>query len=204
MIELEKLISIIQQQYIVVNDSWFNSEEYFPMNMNKNRVDDVYKDDVLLLNIFKYRMFINDNIADMVELIQNQKFSNAVSSRVKALNSIQFKIENYEFNHENGKIPLKKCLNDIFGIRMIFNDNINYDEMLEKLKLLYPSLKCIKSERGEYIAIHIYFGNDCNFNFQWELQIWDKKHEQSNFDSHNKYKQSYTKWERENKFEEVA
>ena len=58
-------------------------------------------------------MFINDNIADMVELIQKQNFLNAVSSRVKAVNSIQFKIENYEFNHENGKIPLKKCLNDI-------------------------------------------------------------------------------------------
>ena len=202
--ELKILISIILQQYVSVNESWSKSEDYFPMNMKKNRVDDVYKDDALLSHIFKYRIFINDNIADMIELIQNQKFSNVVSSRVKAVNSIQFKIENYEFNHEEGKIPLKKCLNDIFGIRMIFNDDINYDELLETLKTLYPSLKCIKSIRGEYIPIHIYFGNDCNFNFQWELQIWDKKHEHSNFESHNKYKQSYTKWEIENKCEEVA
>ena len=107
MLELEKLISLIQQQYAVVNDTWLRSEDYFPINMKINRVDDVYKDDVLLLHIFKYRMFINDNIADMVELIQKQNFLNAVSSRVKAVNSIQFKIENYEFNHENGKIPLK-------------------------------------------------------------------------------------------------
>ena len=204
MVELKKLISIIQQQYTVVNNNWSQSDDYFPMNMKKNRVDDIYKDDALLLHIFKYRMFINDNIADMIELIQTQNFSNTVSSRVKALNSIQYKIENYEFKHEAGKIPLKKCLNDIFGIRMIFNEEINYDEMLEILKNSYPSLKCIKSQRGEYIAIHIYFGNDSNLNFQWELQLWDKKHEASNFESHNKYKQGYTKWEKENKYEEVA
>ena len=70
--ELKILISIILQQYVSVNESWSKSEDYFPMNMKKNRVDDVYKDDALLLHIFKYRIFINDNIADMIELIQNQ------------------------------------------------------------------------------------------------------------------------------------
>ena len=35
MLELEKLISLIQQQYAVVNDTWLRSEDYFPINMKK-------------------------------------------------------------------------------------------------------------------------------------------------------------------------
>lgn len=40
----------------------------------------------------------------------------SVTSRVKAQNSIEYKIDNYCNNHENGKIPLKKCMNDLLGI----------------------------------------------------------------------------------------
>lgn len=59
-------------------------------------------------------------------------------------------------------------------------------------------LKCIDSTKGEYVAIHIYFGNDDNTKFQWELQVWDEKHEISNLDSHACHKQGYTKWEKDN------
>ena len=38
-----------------------------------------------------------------------------------------------------------------------------------------------------------------NFNFQWELQIWNKEDEMNNINSHEKYKQDYIKWEKENK-----
>lgn len=198
MVELQKLINLIQTKYDYINEKWKNSMNYFPINMKKKRVDDVYNDENLLLYIFDYRNFINENIADMVSMLQNQGFLNVVSTRVKALNSIQYKIQNYELNHENGKIALKKCLNDIFGIRMIFNDNINYDEIKTYIQNEFPNLKCIERILGDYYAVHIYFGNDDNFKFQWELQLWDKKHEKINLDSHANYKQDYTKWEQEN------
>ena len=38
-----------------------------------------------------------------------------------------------------------------------------------------------------------------NFNCQWELQIWNKEDEMNNINSHEKYKQDYIKWEKENK-----
>ena len=38
-----------------------------------------------------------------------------------------------------------------------------------------------------------------NFNFQWELQVWNKENEINNINSHEKYKQDYIKWEKENK-----
>ena len=45
---------------------------------------------------------------------------------------------------------------------------------------------------------YIYFRQG-NFNFQWELQVWNKENEINNITSHEKYKQDYIKWEKENK-----
>lgn len=198
MYELKKLINLIQMQFDTINHKWETSSDYLPLNMKKKRVEDIYKDESLLLYVFHYRKFINDNIADMVETIQEYQFFNVVNTRVKALNSIQYKIQNYELNHESGKIALNKCLNDIFGIRMIFNTKLNYHEINTYIKKEFPNLKCIESVRGEYYAIHIYFGNDDNYKFQWELQLWDKEHEKTNLKSHAQYKQDYTRWEKEN------
>ena len=198
MYELTKLINLIQVKFNDINEKWLEFPNSFPLNMKKKRVDDVYKDETLLLHVFNYRQFINDNVSDIVNEIQTQQFTNIVSTRVKASNSIQYKIQNYERNHESGKIALKKCLNDIFGIRMIFETEINYKLLKEYIETKFPKLKCIESSRGDYYAIHIYFGNDDNFKFQWELQLWDKKHEKTNLESHAKYKQDYTKWEQEN------
>lgn len=198
MIELANLIDLIQSQFDAINEKWEQSSDYFPLNMKRKRVEDIYIDESLLHYVFNYRKFINDNIIDMVNIIQEKEFSNVVNTRVKALNSIQYKIQNYELNHENGKIAVKKCLNDIFGIRMIFNDDIDYNEIKEYIETNFPNLKCIESKRENYYAIHIYFGNDDNYKFQWELQLWDKKHEETNLESHARYKQDYTRWEQEN------
>jgi len=78
---------------------------------------------------------------------------------------------------------------------MIFEEELDYNKIINYVKNHYPKLKCINSDKGEYKAIHIYFGNDNNTNFQWELQLWDKMHEKDNLLSHAKYKQEYTKWE---------
>ena len=76
---------------------------------------------------------------------------------------------------------------------MVVNENIK-----NIIKLEFSDLKCINSNKMDYNAVHIYFGNDNNKNFQLELQIWDKEHEKTNLESHTKYKQDYTKWEQEN------
>ena len=196
--ELKVLIQEIQTQYDYINDDWKNNVNYFPLNMKQKKVDDVYKDDKLLLHVFNYRKFINDNISDILKNIDPSMYSNVINSRVKALNSIQYKIQNYETNHENGKIPLKKCLNDILGFRIIISNDLDFGKTKETIEACFPGIKCIISERGKYKAIHVYFGNNNNMNFQWELQVWDKIHEKSNLESHAKYKQDYTKWEHEN------
>lgn len=113
-------------------------------------------------------------------------------------NSIEFKIENYIKNHEDGKIPINKCFNDLFGIRIICNEELSFDKIVKLINNKYSNLKCIDSSKNEYKATHIYFKKD-NFTFQWELQVWNKTDEIRNINSHEKYKQDYIKWENENK-----
>ena len=121
-----------------------------------------------------------------------------VNIRTKAKNSIEYKIKNYIENHENGKVPINKCLNDLFGIRIICTKKIENEQIKQLVKLKFKHLKCIDSSKQDYKATHIYFRQD-NFNFQWELQIWNKEDEMNNINSHEKYKQDYIKWEKENK-----
>ncbi len=198
--ELLKLIDFIRIKYDEISDNWLSDDRYLPLNMKKNQVHDIYKSEKLLLYVFNYRTFINEIITDVMENVQELVFVNEISSRVKTLNSIQDKIERYELKSESGKIPIKKCLNDIYGIRIVLIDKINYEDTIDFLKSKYDDLKFLSAVRGDgdYKAIHVYFGNNDNSRFQWELQIWNKCDQQSNLMSHAKHKQGYTKWEKEN------
>lgn len=197
--EIQILINFINKTYNTISKGWTKDSKYHPLNMKKQRVENIYNDEKLLLYVFNYRAYINEHTINITKDIQNLGLSNSVNTRVKALNSIQDKIEKYENKEESGKIPIKKCLNDIFGLRIILNQAIPYEEIEKYIKEKYPLLKCIKAFRGEYKAIHLYFGNDDNMKFQWELQIWNKEDEHANLISHAKHKQEYTKWEKENK-----
>lgn len=146
--ELRQLIILIQHQFTQISNQWKRSSDYYAINMQTTRVDDVYNNEKLLSHIFDYRKFINDNVSGVIdEIIQEQHFLNVITTRVKAVNSIQFKIQNYELKPEQGKVALKKCLNDIFGIRMIIWDNINYEEIIKYIQINFPLLKCIWAKR---------------------------------------------------------
>lgn len=196
--EIYRLIDYINSKHEEINDLWKNSDEYYPLNMKSCKVHDIYINENLLFYIFNYRNFISENTINVVDDIQNLSLINTVDTRVKALNSIQDKIEKYENKKEKGKIAVKKCLNDIYGLRIIIEDNISYEDIHRYIIDKYNKLKCIVAYRNEYKAVHIYFGDNDNKNFQWELQIWKKKDKKNNLDSHYKYKQEYTKWEKDN------
>ena len=196
--ELKQIIIFIRDKYDKISNEWENNSEYISLNMQKYQVKDIYNNDKILAYILNYRNFINEKATEIIDSIKLLNTTNIVICRVKALNSIQYKIENYEKNHENGKIPIRKCLNDLFGIRLISEEEITFETIKEFLNKNFPELKCIHSKKEQYDAVHIYFGNDNNKKFQWELQLWDKLHEESNYISHAKHKQGYTKWESEN------
>lgn len=197
--ELDRLINFIQKEYIEFNEKWQKSNYYYKFNLKNNLVCDLLNNEMMLETIFNYREFINENnIPLLMDFKQFNSEISKVNIRTKTKNSIEFKIKNYNDNHENGKIPIEKCLNDLFGIRIICSQKLNYDEIVNFIKEKHKKLKCIDSSKKDYKATHIYFKQD-NFNFQWELQIWNKEDEINNINSHEKYKQDYVKWEKENK-----
>ena len=198
--ELEKLVSFIQKKYKEMYNEWKKSELYDPIHQKKNLVKDINDNNNILNNILNYRTFINDKSLDLKIAFNNLNLDSEINTRVKAQNSIEYKISNYMSDkHEYGKIPLNKCFNDLYGIRIIFLDNIKYEEIKKFIDYKFNNkLKCYNASKGDYVATHIYFKID-NYVFQWELQIWDKFHERTNIISHEQYKQNYTKWEKENK-----
>ena len=74
MTELNELIKAIYLKYNYIDANWKKSVYYQPLNMKKKRVEDVYKDESLLLYVLDYRKFINDNISDVVNSIQKLCF----------------------------------------------------------------------------------------------------------------------------------
>mgnify|MGYP001851981925 CR=1 FL=1 len=197
--ELEKLIEFIQTEYLHFNKKWQNSNYYTKINLKDNLVIDLSENEEILNAVFNYREFINENNIKLLMAFKQFSTENAkVNIRTKAKNSIEYKIKNYIENHENGKIPINKCLNDLFGIRIICAEKMGYAQITELIKYKFKNLKCIDSSKQDYKATHIYFRQG-NFNFQWELQVWNREDEMNNINSHEKYKQDYIKWEKENK-----
>lgn len=197
--ELDRLINFIQIEYIQLTNKWEESEYYTKINLKDNQVCDLLENKLILDTIVNYREFINQNNIQLLMDFKKFNSKNAtVNIRTKAKNSIEFKIENYIKNHENGKVPISKCFNDLFGIRIICNEELSFDEVLELINNKYNNLKCIDSSKNEYKATHIYFRKG-NYAFQWELQVWNKIYEVNNINSHEKYKQDYVRWENENK-----
>lgn len=196
--DLGKLIVAIQSNYDRICDIWIRNEDK-PINLKKKLVINVMEDAEILKSIWRYRSLINDEIINIMFDLHTMHYDNStVTSRVKAQNSIEFKLENYIAYHEGGRIPIKKCLNDLLGIRIVIDGNFAYQEVKQYMNEKFPDYKCIDSSKLSYIATHVYFENG-NSVFPWELQIWKKKDEKDNFISHKEYKQDYTKWEKENK-----
>lgn len=197
--ELDRLISFIKSEYTDFTRQWENSHYYSRINLKNTLVCDILENKILLDIIIAYREFINENniqlVMDFKEFSTNKS---KVNIRTKSKNSIEYKMKNYIENHENGKVAINKCFNDLFGIRIICKDRIIYNDIENLVNNKYTDLKCIDSSKKDYKATHIYFKNN-NFSFQWELQIWNKINELKNIESHEKYKQDYVRWENENK-----
>lgn len=125
----------------------------------------------------------------------------AVKCRTKARNSIENKIDRYvNFYEERGKSAIKKCLNDIFGVRIITNNLVTYEDIKQQIEQHYNKtiMRVINSSKPNenYYGTHIYFHLD-NKSFDWELQVWYKENAEGNEQSHHKHKQQYTAWENE-------
>lgn len=119
-------------------------------------------------------------------------------TRIKQNESVVNKLKYYRIGKVGqGAFNLNKCLNDLFGLRIIIDDfdhNCEYfDDLCGTLKSEYR-IKAIDASKHDYKATHIYFYGDSNRYFPWELQIWSTADVVSNDESHFIHKQEYKSW----------
>lgn len=196
--DLKTLIDYIQSVYTEVTSEWLRMANT-KINLKKSRVADISIGGMIYKSIMEYVQLLNERSAG-ISLQLSSVRSCQVTARVKAHNSIEYKIQNYKTDqHEFGKIPINKCVNDLFGDRIFLETPLTFDEIRTFVEDTYQGkYRCIDSSKFDYKAIHLYFREN-NQSFPWELQIWDKCDADSNFASHKKYKQEYITWEKEGK-----
>ena len=196
--DLEKLIDCIDLLYNTITKEWKNLIDS-KCNLKNMIVLDIEIGSDIYNLVISYEQFLNEHGPYMMGKVDSVCKSTVVA-RVKTPNSVEFKIQNYKTEkHENGLIPINKCFNDLFGVRIILDDPLDYEQVAEFIKRKYKGkYKCLNSSKGDYKATHIYFKKD-NYTFPWELQVWNRNDENVNIKSHETYKQEYTRWEAESK-----
>ena len=190
LLELEELIQKINNTYIKATESWQKNNSY-PYNQATTYVKDVVPNFLVFMNAMNYLDFLNSIIED--ELLETSAL--VERTRVKTLNSLLCKIYSYiNVKQEKGKVPINKCLNDLYGLRIIIDTKFEYDEIKQLINNKFPTLKCTHQNKNGYNGVHVYFRIN-NQSYSWELQIWNKYDIVSNILSHKKHKQSYIDWE---------
>lgn len=196
--ELRAVIDFLQCKYSEVTNEWLQSSVR-QMNMKKVLVAEIDVGGPVYQSIMEYVQLLNERSVD-IELQLSSVCNCAVTSRVKAKNSIEYKIYNYKTaRHVYGKIPMNKCINDLFGARIILDTYLTFEELRAFVFREYSnSYKCIDSSKLDYKATHLYFSAG-NKSFPWELQVWNQCDVRGNLASHKRYKQDYTTWEKESR-----
>lgn len=196
--QLKLLIDYIQEMYLSVTDKWEHQNKY-NINLKKSLVSHINNNDSIYKYICEYVSYLNEQTSDIL-LGLPDVCSYSVNARIKTYNSIEYKIQNYTTEkHGYGQVPINKCFNDLFGVRIFLEEPLTFEEIHTFVDNNYNrKYKCINSSKLDYKATHIYFKKNNN-TFQWELQIWNECDKKNNFDSHKKYKQEYTNWEKESK-----
>ena len=119
--ELDKLIIFIREKYNNLLEEWNNDIRYEKIDLKRTQVRKINDNNKILDLMFNYRAFINERFLELNIEVKKLELKNKVEARVKLRNSIEYKSINYIKNHENGKIPMNKCFNDIYGIRIVFD-----------------------------------------------------------------------------------
>lgn len=150
--ELRDLIDHMQVFYAEITDEWINKQGA-KINWKKTQVADIDANDTLYQSIMAYVQLLNEKCADIaLQLVL--VCDCPVTARVKAQNSIEYKIQSYKTeSHEWGRVPINKCVNDLFGVRVILNTSLTYEEIVAFVEKTYPQMyRCINSSKREYNA----------------------------------------------------
>lgn len=198
--EVIKIINQIGEKHKSFSEKYYENKKLFNLKSLTitKIIDNKSYDNLFFDNVTDYIHTLM--FEDLSDDIQNTSLNILLRSRVKYEDSAFNKIYYYRFGKPNPAVPLKKCINDLNGFRLIINDNFEYEELLHNI--LNDKNLTVKFSRNyirredNYQAIHLNIMNGKNTYFPWEIQIWNKKDEYQNEESHKKHKakRKYIKW----------
>lgn len=189
---LIKLVNDILEIHENIEKSWLdylNKESIKTINFNSVKVYEISQDNETLAYIRRYINFINKQAALITPCFD---YSILDRTRVKDPLSVKQKLESYCNKKEKGRIKTHKCLNDLFGFRVVVDDPIDCEILTKELQEIFPSEIIItnSSKLDGYKAVHVYTPA-ANGHFKWELQIWDRESYDLNISLHESHKRKY-------------
>ena len=191
------IIDIIIQEHNNHYYEWVKNHKK-PIDLKKTQVNHIFDLNSKIINE-NFRIYMNSYINSLNFLYLkladriNNNLDVKIIGRTKDQSSIILKLSR-KMDDCDGKFPINKYLNDLLGIRIIDN---SYNYVIKDLKKHIENIdrvRCYEKFNEFYRGFHIYFQGPCNFAFPIELQVWDKKDEINNLNSHEIYKKEYTKW----------
>jgi len=203
-----KLIEIIYQAHINYCDNWLlKIDSKQKINLKRKQIRDIFNlnsvnKNVCTSNFLNYMQSFNKNLDELqmeVVLEINEKNINDLEfrHRIKEDDSIFLKILR-KSKHQDGKFPIKKCINDLLGFRIIEEDMDSIikpiEERINILRTKKYRIKFLKRNISGYKGYHIYFEGCNNFCFPIELQLWNRCDKENNNASHKIRKQKHLKW----------
>lgn len=209
--DIQKLITEIHELHNSFSASWIEKAKKLELellNFNKKQVRHISsvveeRGAFLVDNMF-YRLIKSYmNELEIFTVTSDLEFDYTeldLRTRIKQNESVVNKLKYYRIGKEGkGAFNLNKCLNDLFGIRIIvedFDHNCkHFKDLCDGLNVEYNNkVRMMNSSKNGYYATHIYFYGEQNNYFPWELQVWNKNDMSSNVTSHASHKQEYTAW----------
>lgn len=169
--KVKKLIEIINDEH----------QEYYASGANKTDEQTT-----------EHKQKLHDSIADYLE--KQNMIDIAHYYQVKILDSTTGRnVELYSKNKD--KHSIEELMDDVMGVRLILNKT----DITQIISLLNTWQEPLGIDRWyfrdteEYRGLHIYFKGRAEFNFPWELQLWDKNDLDKNTGDTRLYKRGFFK-----------
>lgn len=181
------LIETINTIHATFSKDYFETGEV-PKHNLKRTIEHVPVEDILT-----YRLYLHESINDY--LMRNAAVLSGISYyyRVKTAESILDKITRYR-NRPDG-YAVNGYMNDIFGARVILSES-QLQIVLKKmdaLKECFHLKNWYLREKEGYRGLHLYFKNQNNYYYPWELQLWSEQDIEHNIRSHQLVKRGFLK-----------
>ena len=175
--EIIEIIEKINELHICFNQ---RLQKSFPsrINYSKKQVNHLM-DSTELKGIFLD--YIENYYQELKIFIQSELYNLDLNLdfRIKERESLDDKLYRYYMGKEKGQIPLQKCVNDIFGMRIITPVNLieskEFTKKCEELKDRKIIYFYYTRHDNKYNGIHLYFKGKSNNYLPWELQSEHKQ-----------------------------